>query len=272
MTDPYCVFGNPIGHSKSPLIHASFARQTGEDIAYRAILAPVDGFAEALGAFIAEGGKGANVTTPFKQEACRLATRLSVRAEQAGAVNTLSFDGDEIVGDNTDGAGLLRDITRSLDCPLRDRRVLLLGAGGAARGVLGPLLGERPASVTVANRSVARAHALAGHFASIGPVAGCAYGELAGHAFDVVVNATSAGLSGAMPSLPPGLFAPGSLAYDMTYGHGDTPFCVFARQQGAARVAQGLGMLLEQAAESFFVWRGVRPDCAPVAELLSRGA
>ena len=270
MTDKYCIFGNPIGHSKSPLIHAAFARQTGEDLEYRAILTPLDAFADTLRAFMAEGGKGANVTQPFKEEACRLATRLSLRAEQAGAVNTLSFDGATILGDNTDGFGLLRDITHAQNYPLTGRRILLLGAGGAARGALAPLLGERPAALTIANRSAERAHSLARQFASLGPVTGCACGELAGQTFDLVINATSAGLSGTAPALPPGLFAPNALAYDMTYGKGDTPFCALAREQGATRILQGVGMLLEQAAESFFVWRGLRPDCAPLAELLSR--
>jgi shikimate dehydrogenase len=270
MTDKYCVFGNPIGHSKSPLIHAAFARQTGEDIAYRAILAPVGGFAEALAAFVAEGGKGANVTLPFKEEAYRLATRLSLRAEQANAVNTLSFGNGEAVGDNTDGVGLLRDVTINLNTPVAGKRILLLGAGGAARGVVGPLLGEHPASLTIANRTPERARALAERFAPLGPVAGRAYAELAGRAFDIVIDATSTSLSGAMPALPDGIFAPGSLLYEMIYGLGDTPLSVFARRQGAATVSDGLGMLLEQAAESFFVWRGVRPDCAPVAELLQQ--
>jgi shikimate dehydrogenase len=272
MTDKYCVFGNPIGHSKSPLIHAAFARQTGEDVEYRAILAPAGGFAGAVDAFIAEGGKGANVTLPFKQDAYRRATRLTRRAEQANAVNTLVFRDGEIVGDNTDGVGLLRDVTINLDMPIAGKRVLLLGAGGAARGVIAPLLDEHPASLTIANRTVENAHALAERFAPLGPVAGCAYGELAGGAFDVIIDATSTSLSGAMPALPDGIFAPGSLLYEMIYGLGDTPLRVFARRQGAARISDGLGMLLEQAAESFFVWRGVRPDCAPVAELLQKKA
>jgi shikimate dehydrogenase len=270
MTDKYCVFGNPIHHSKSPLIHAAFARQTGEDIEYRTILAPVGGFAGAVESFVAEGGKGANVTLPFKQDAYRLSTRLTLRAEQANAVNTLVFGNGEVVGDNTDGVGLLRDITLNLNTPVAGKRVLLLGAGGAARGVAGPLLGERPASLTIANRTVEYARALAERFVPLGPVGGCAYGELAGRAFDIVVDATSTSLSGAMPALPDGIFAPGSLMYEMIYGLGDTPLRVFARQQGAAMISDGLGMLLEQAAESFFVWRGVRPDCAPVAELLQR--
>lgn len=272
MADKYCVFGNPIGHSKSPIIQAAFARQTGQDIEYRAILAPSDGFADAVDAFIAEGGKGANVTLPFKQEAYQLATRLTQRAEQAGAVNTLVFNDNEVVGDNTDGVGLLRDITITLNYPIRDKRILLLGAGGAARGVLGPLLGEHPESLVIANRTEVRARSLAAHFAPIGPVSGCGYGELAGRAFDIVINATSASLSGSMPALPNGIFAPGSLAYKMMYGLGDTPFRIFAREQGAGMISEGLGMLLEQAAESFFVWRGVRPDCAPVVELLQKKA
>ncbi|MDR3222096.1 MAG: shikimate dehydrogenase [Candidatus Accumulibacter sp.] len=272
MTDKYCVFGNPIGHSKSPLIQAAFARQTGQDIEYRTVLAPVDGFADAVDAFIAEGGKGANVTLPFKQEAYQLATRLTLRAQQANAVNTLVFEDDEVVGDNTDGVGLLRDIIVNLKYPIRGKRVLLLGAGGAARGVTGPLLGEHPESLTIANRTVLRARSLAGHFASFGPVSGCSYDELSGRVFDIVINATSASLCGAMPALPDGIFAPDSLAYKMMYGLGDTPFRVFAREQGAGMISEGLGMLLEQAAESFFVWRGVRPDCAPVAELLRNRA
>jgi shikimate dehydrogenase len=268
MTDKYCVFGNPIGHSRSPAIHAAFARQTGEDVEYRAILAPVDGFADAVAAFVAKGGRGANVTLPFKQEAYRLAARRTRRAEQAGAVNTLTFSDGEVAGDNTDGVGLLRDITITLDTPVCGKRLLLLGAGGATRGVLGPLLDERPESLTIANRTAGRARALAEHFAAAGPVAGHGYDEIEGRAFDIVIDATSAAVSGAMPELPDGIFAPGSLAYTMMYGQDESPFCAFARAQGAATVSQGLGMLLEQAAESFFVWRGVRPDCAPVAELL----
>ncbi len=271
MTDKYCVFGNPVGHSKSPLIHAAFARQTGQDIEYSAILAPVDGFADAVDAFIADGGRGANVTVPFKQEAFQLATRLTPRAELAGAVNTLVFNADEIVGDNTDGVGLIRDVTVNLRYPIAGKRVLLLGAGGAARGVVGPLLGEHPASVTIANRTVPRALALAEHFAHLGPVSSCGCESLAGQTFDVVINATSASLSGKMPPLPEGIFAPGSLAYKMMYGLGDTPFRVFARNQGAGMICEGLGMLVEQAAESFYVWRGVRPDAAPVMAMLQPG-
>ena len=271
MTDRYCVFGNPVGHSKSPMIHAAFARQTGQDISYEAILAPADDFSGAVRAFIAAGGRGANVTVPFKEEAFRLSTRRTARAELAGAVNTLLFGDDGMLGDNTDGAGLTRDLTINLDFPLKGRRILLVGAGGAARGALAPLLDAQPAALIIANRTADKAHALATHFSAHGAVQGCDYAELAGRSFDLVINATSASLAGELPPLPPGVFATGSLAYDMMYGKGDTPFMAHARTQGAARVADGLGMLVEQAAEAFFVWRGVRPDGVPVMTLL-RGA
>ncbi len=271
MTDHYAVFGNPIAHSKSPLIHAAFARQTGQDLDYRAILAPTDGFAQTLRQFIAAGGRGANVTVPFKEEAFRLATRLTPRAELAGAVNALVFSGDEILGDNTDGVGMMRDITINLGCPVEGRRVLLLGAGGAARGVIGPLLEARPHALVVANRTEAKAQALADVFGQCGPISGCGFAQLAGQSFDVVIDATSAALGGDLPPLPHGIFAGGCLAYSMMYGKGETAFQRFARNEGAAHIAEGLGMLVEQAAEAFFLWRGVRPDVAPVMDLL-RGA
>lgn len=268
MSDQYAVFGNPIGHSKSPLIHAAFARQTGQDIVYAAIEAPVDGFAGALDAFVAAGGRGANVTVPFKQQAFSRADRRTPRAELAGAVNTLIVDGAQLLGDNTDGCGLLRDITHNHRCAVAGQRVLLLGAGGAARGVVGPLLEARPQSLTIANRTVATALQLGERFAPLGPVRGCGYDALAGMTFDIVIDATSASLAAALPPLPPGIFAAGSLAYTMMYGRTDSPFLTFARQQGAARSVDGLGMLVEQAAESFFLWRGVRPQILPVIELL----
>lgn len=264
MTDRYAVTGNPIAHSKSPLIHAAFARQSGQDLTYEAILAPLDGFAAMVANFRAEGGKGLNVTVPFKVEAWQLATRLTERAHLAQAVNTLKFEADgAILGDNTDGAGLVRDITHNLDCPLQGKRILLMGAGGAARGVLLPLLEQQPAALFVANRTAAKALELQSQFAPYGRVEAGGYEELAGRQFDVVVNATSSGLSDQLPPLPPGVFAAGALAYEMMYGR-DTPFTVFARAQGAARIADGLGMLVEQAAEAFLLWRGVRPQTAPV--------
>ena len=271
MTDHYAVFGNPIAHSKSPLIHTAFARQTGQDLDYRAILAPTDGFAQTLRDFIAGGGRGANITVPFKEEAFRLATRRTPRAELAGAVNTLIFAGDEILGDNTDGVGMMRDITLNLTCAIEGRRVLLLGAGGAARGVIGPLLGGRPQGLDVAHRTGAKAQIHVGAYGQLGPISACGFAQLADQSFDVVIDATSAALGGDLPSLPQGLFAAGSLAYSMMYGKGEAAFQRFARQQGAARIAEGLGMLVEQAAEAFHLWRGGRPGRAPVKGLL-RGA
>ena len=268
MTDHYAVFGNPIAHSRSPEIHTAFAQQTAQDLDYRAILVPVDGFAGALDHFVAAGGRGANVTVPFKEEAFRLATRLTPRAALAGAVNTLSFDCGEIIGDNTDGVGMLRDITQNLGFAVTGRRVLLLGAGGASRGVLGPLLEARPAQVVVANRTEHKAVVLAQEFQALGPVLGGGFATLHGARFDLVIDATSATIDGTMPPLPAGLFAAGSLAYAMMYGKGETPFCQFARANGAASHADGLGMLVEQAAEAFMVWRGVRPQAGPVLAML----
>lgn len=268
MTDRYCVFGNPVAHSRSPAIHAAFAAATGQALTYEARLAAVDGFREAVFNFRAEGGKGANVTVPFKEEAFRLSTRLSPRAERAGAVNTLAFAANEIHGDNTDGAGLVRDIEVNLGFSLAGKRILLLGAGGAARGVIAPLLACKPAALTIANRSADKAEALAQQFSDLAAVDAGNFAKTAGRRFDAVINATSASLSGEALPLPAGIFAPGSLAYDMMYGKGETPFFILARAQGAAHLADGLGMLVEQAAEAFLVWRGVRPDSQPVLAAL----
>jgi shikimate dehydrogenase len=269
--DRYAVIGNPIAHSKSPAIHAAFATQTGQRMTYEALLAPLDGFREAVAAFRNEGGRGMNVTVPFKLDAHALADRLSARAEAAGAVNTLRFDEGGMHGDNTDGAGLVRDLTHNLGCPLSGARILLLGAGGAARGAILPLLGEGPVALTIANRTVSRADELVARFAphaAAGTLDGCGFADLAGCSFDVVINATAASLADAAPDLPDGLYARHALAYDMMYGRDDTPFMRAARADGAARVADGLGMLVEQAAESFLLWRGVRPLTAPVLEQL----
>lgn len=263
MTDRYCVFGNPIAHSKSPAIHAQFATSTGQDLSYEALLAPLDGFANAVRDFVAAGGRGANVTVPFKEEAFRLCTRLSQRAERAGAVNTLVFDGPEIFGDNTDGAGLVRDISGNLGFDLAGKRILLLGAGGAARGVILPLLAGQPASLFIANRTAEKAEALAKVFSDAKIYTGN-IAQTVGQQFDVVINATSASLTGEKIILQDGMFAPGSLAYDMMYGKGETPFMYLAREQGAAQSADGLGMLVEQAAEAFELWRKVRPETQPV--------
>ncbi len=271
MTDRYAVFGNPIGHSKSPRIHALFAAQTGQNISYEAILVGRESFAAAVSAFIGAGegtARGANVTVPFKEEAFRLATRRTPRAEAAGAVNTLSFEAGAISGDNTDGAGLVHDLKNNLGCDPAGRRILLLGAGGAARGVILPLLLENPAELVIANRTEETAARLALEFARL---PGCAVGVkpdgtgfpgLAGRQFDLVINATSAGLSGAVLPLPTFVFAPRCVAYEMVYGR-ETPFMAQALAAGA-RVADGFGMLVEQAAEAFFIWRGVRPHTAPV--------
>ena len=271
--DRYAVIGNPIAHSKSPQIHAAFARQTGQALSYEALLAPVDGFAQTVADFRARGGRGLNVTVPFKLEAFALAERHTPRAQAAGAVNTLAFDADGVLGDNTDGAGLVRDLTANLDFALAGRRILLLGAGGATRGVLLPLLDSRPARLTIANRTVAKAEALAALFAARAGdcvLDACGFDALAGRRFDLVINATAASLADELPPLPPGLYAEGALAYDMMYARAPTRFMRAALADGAARVADGLGMLVEQAAESFTLWRGVRPDSSPVLAALRR--
>ncbi|HRH82481.1 MAG TPA: shikimate dehydrogenase [Thiobacillaceae bacterium] len=265
MTDHYAVFGNPIQHSKSPRIHAEFARQTRQDLTYAALLAPTDGFAECVAAFRAGGGTGANVTVPFKEQAFALSNRRTDRAEAAGAVNTLTFTPAEILGDNTDGAGLVRDLAANLGLDLAGMRILLMGAGGAARGVVLPLLAQAPVRLFIANRTADKALALAGHFGCTGG----GYADLPGGGFDLVINATAASLAGDLPPLPDDVFAADALAYDMMYGR-DTPFLDFARRRGA-RTADGLGMLVEQAAEAFQLWRGVRPDTEPVIAALRDG-
>ena len=265
MSDRYCVIGNPIAHSKSPIIHAAFAAQTGQALTYQRELAPLGGFDAHVHGLIAAGFRGANVTVPFKVDAARIATTLSARAQAAGAVNTLSFVDGAIVGDNTDGPGLVADITGNAGIDLTGKRVLLLGAGGAARGVVLPLLEAGAAGIVVANRTRATADALVAAFADA-RVTACAYGDIA-PAFDVVVNATSASLGGALPPVPAGAFAAGTLALDMMYGAQPTPFMNFAASQGA-QVRDGLGMLVEQAAEAFALWRGVRPETAAMLQLL----
>ena len=263
MNDRYVVIGNPVGHSLSPRIHAQFAAQCRQAIDYTTLLAPLDGFVATVRQFAAAGGRGANVTVPFKEEAFRLADTLTARARAARAVNTLSFANGGIAGDNTDGAGLVRDLTINLGCAVAGKRVLILGAGGAARGVALPLLDQSPATMIIANRDVAKAERLAGDFPA---VQASSYSDLAGSSFDLIINATSAGLTGGELPLPAGIFAAGSLAYEMLYGR-ETPFMVQARR-AAAKVADGLGMLVEQAAEAFFVWRGMRPETAPVLAAL----
>ncbi|HEY1151427.1 MAG TPA: shikimate dehydrogenase [Pseudoduganella sp.] len=267
--DKYCVFGNPIAHSKSPEIHAAYAAQTGQQLTYEKRLAPVDGFADSVRAFIAEGGKGANVTVPFKLEAHNLANALTVRAQAAGAVNTLIFSEEGIIGDNTDGTGLVTDIVYNAQTPIAGKRVLLLGAGGAARGVVLPILEHRPAALVIANRTVATAEALVQQFSALageGVLSACGFADIEG-AFDIVINATSASLSADLPPVPPSAFKPGALALDMMYGKEPTVFMQFAASHGA-QTRDGLGMLVEQAAEAFHAWRGVRPATADVLTAL----
>jgi len=264
----YAVMGHPVSHSKSPFIHAQFARQTGIRLEYTAIDVDPGGFAQAVGNFHASGGNGLNVTVPFKLEAWRLADRRSPRADLAGAVNTLRFDAaGQVFGDNTDGAGLLHDLEHNLQVPLRGRRVLVLGAGGAVRGVLGPLLEAGADTVYIANRTPARALELASHFRNPDRLQAGGFGTIPG-AFDVVINGTAASLGGEVPPIPQAAIAAGALAYDMMYGPAARPFLDRARALGAGRITDGLGMLVEQAAESFQVWHGVRPDTGPVLQAL----
>jgi len=265
--DRYAVIGNPIEHSKSPQVHALFAQQTRQAMRYERLLAPVDCFADSVHEFIAQGGRGANVTVPFKLEAFALAQELTPRATAAGAVNTLSFSADGIKGDNTDGIGLVRDITHNAGVLLRDCSVLLLGAGGAARGAILPLIEESIACLVIANRTQPRAMALAKEYSDGDiSVSSAAFDQL-DQCFDVIINATSASLDSELPPLPDCVFGPQTLAYDMMYGAQPTIFMQHAGQRGAA-VRDGLGMLIEQAAESFFVWRSVRPETASVYQWL----
>jgi shikimate dehydrogenase len=269
MPDRYAVIGNPVAHSKSPQIHAAFARSTGEDMSYERLLAPLDGFVATVDQFRREGGRGLNVTVPFKLEAFALASLHSSRAQLAGAVNTLHLEADgRWYGDNTDGAGLVRDLTHNLGLDLRDARILVLGAGGAARGILGPLLDGLPKTLVLANRTHATAVALAQQFAPLGPIVAIAPAALPGHEFDLVVNSTSVGLATQTHDWPTSVFAKDSFAYDLVYADEPTQFVSWAMQHGAARTADGLGMLIEQAAESFHLWRGVRPETMPVFALL----
>ncbi len=267
--DRYAVMGNPIAHSLSPRIHRLFAEQTGQRLQYEAILVEPGHFPEAVAGFRAAGGKGLNVTVPFKQEAFALATGRTPRAERAQAANTLYWDEhNTLCADNTDGVGLLRDLKQNLGVALAGRRLLLLGAGGAARGVLAPLLAEGPAELVIANRTAERARALAADFADLGEVRGCGFDAVpAGH-WDLVINATAAGLAGEVPPVDPAGIGRDTLCYDMMYGREPTAFVRWAEAQGAGRALDGLGMLVEQAAEAFALWRGVRPDTAPVIRRL----
>lgn len=267
----FAVFGNPVEHSLSPLIHGAFAAQRQQFVDYRKILASAEDFPEKLQAFFGDGGRGANVTVPFKEQAFALCEQLSNRARQAGAVNTLWIQQARLQGDNTDGVGLVRDLTINLGWLLENRRVLVLGAGGAVRGVLGPLLAQQPAELLVANRTAEKALSLATHFASQGPISGCsldALQDLPDTPFDIIINGTSTGLQNRMPALPGRLVGEMSQAYDMVYR--DTPFLQWSAALGAA-TADGLGMLVEQAAEAFHIWHGWQPATASVIAHLRKG-
>jgi shikimate dehydrogenase len=272
MTDRYAVIGNPIVQSKSPLIHSAFAQVTGQDMDYSKLRGSLGGFAATVDAFRASGGRGMNVTAPFKLDAFAYATDLAPSAQMAGAVNAMKFESDRVFAENFDGVGLVRDVVHNLGCPLQGRRVLILGAGGATRGALLPLLAEQPAELVIVNRTVAKAQALAAlahqHQSGQVPVTGLAYESVQGM-FDVVFNATSSSLTAELPPLAASVFAPGCLAYDLTYGKGLTPFLKLAQQAGVTHLADGVGMLAEQAAETFAWWRGVRPDTAGVIAQLT---
>ena len=269
MTDRYAVMGDPVSHSRSPAIHKAFARQTGEDLDYEAIPVSAGRFQEALEAFREKGGRGLNITLPFKEEAFRLAHEVTDRGRRAGAVNTLWFDATGgIHGDNTDGLGLVRDLVSNLGCELEGKRLLIVGAGGATRGIIGPLLERYPERIVIANRTESRARDVADVFKDSGPVAGCGLDEVAGNRFDLVINATSASIAGKVPALPGAIFGADGWGYDLMYGREPTAFMKWAERNGAAHVADGLGMLVEQASESFRIWRGVRPDTRPVIRML----
>jgi len=273
MTDRYAVIGNPIEQSKSPLIHSAFARVSAQDLDYTKLLAPLDGFAQTVDAFRAAGGRGMNVTAPFKLDAFAYATDLAPSAKMSGAVNALKFEGGKVYAENFDGVGLVRDLVHNLQFPLQGCRVLILGAGGATRGALLPLLSQGPEALVIANRTVSKAQALADlacqNQSTAVPVTGMGFGDLGAQSFDLVLNATSSSLTAEGVPLSASIFGDGGMAYDLTYGKGLTPFLRTAQQAGITRLADGVGMLAEQAAEAFAWWRGVRPQTAAVIDQLT---
>jgi shikimate dehydrogenase len=271
--DQYGLVGHPVAHSWSPFIHGMFAKATAQNLVYRLFdIAPDDFRREALRLF-ASGVRGLNVTLPHKQAAAELVNELTPRAERAQAVNTIAFFEDtSLLGDNTDGLGLTADLERNLGLNLANKRMLILGAGGAVRGVLGPLLERELSEVIIANRTPDRARKLAAEFADMGQISGCGFADIEGPPYDLIINATSASLRGEMPDLPAGLVGAETICYDMAYGRGHTPFTLWAKSLHAARTTKGWGMLVEQAAESFLLWRGIRPDTQPVLQALSQHA
>jgi len=267
--DQYAVMGNPIGHSKSPVIHQAFARETNQSLEYKAIHVDLGGFTQAVRNFQANDGAGLNITVPFKLDAFNLADELTERAKLAGAVNTLIFQKNgKITGDNTDGYGLLGDILNELNWPIKGQRVLILGAGGATRGILEPLLKEQPFCLVIANRTASKAKDLADDFSLLGKINGGGFADLGKQQFDLVINATSASLQGDIPPIPETIFADNAKSYDLMYGAKPTAFMDWSKEKGASEVVDGLGMLVGQAAESFYQWRQVRPLVKPVIELL----
>lgn len=266
--DRYAVIGYPISHSWSPFIHGLFAKQTNQSLTYSRLEVLPENLSRDVEQFFAAGGKGLNVTVPHKQAVCLLARYRTPRAEIAGAVNTLAIQSDGLLGDNTDGAGLVADLSRNLGFDIPGTRILLLGAGGAARGVLGPLLGEAPEYLEIANRDGNRATELATEFATLGELRGCGFDAISPTVFDLVLNATSASLQETVPPIPPGAIGPTTLCYDMAYGKGDTVFTRWAKNAGAGRAETGWGMLVEQAAEAFQLWRGVKPETKPVLDAI----
>ena len=271
--DQYGVIGHPVAHSWSPFIHGMFARQTAQNLMYRLFDVPPDGFRRESLRLFASGVRGLNVTLPHKQTAAELVNELTPRAERARAVNTIAyFEDTSLLGDNTDGLGLMADLERNLGVVLAGKRVLLMGAGGAVRGVLGPLLERELDECVIANRTPERARQLATDFADMGEIKSCHFSEGSGPPFDLIINATSASLQGEVPSMPPGLVGEQTLCYDMAYGRGHTPFTLWAKSQHAGRTTKGWGMLVEQAAESFLLWRGIRPNTRVVLDALAQHA
>ncbi len=263
--DRYGVMGYPVSHSRSPVIHRLFALQTGQDMQYELLQVSPEKLDTAVRQFQRTGGKGLNITVPHKAEMARLVDQMSERARTAGAVNTVAFRGGEMYGDNTDGIGLLRDLEVNLGVDLEGSRILILGAGGATRGILGPLLEMQPASLCIANRTLGKAQDLATHFGTLGPVSACRFNAVpVSEPYDLIINATSAGLHGDTPPYPKAAISDNTFCYDLSYGLNATPFSTWARDHGATKSVMGWGMLVEQAAESFHIWRDVRPDTAPV--------
>ena len=271
--DQYGVAGHPVAHSWSPFIHGIFAKETGQSMVYRLYDFTPEEFRDRVVDFFQGGGRGLNVTLPHKVAAVEVATELTPRAARAQAVNTLALQGDgRLLGDNTDGAGLVRDLCDNFNVVITRRRILIIGAGGATRGVVAPLMALEPLELVIANRTAEKARTLAGDFHDLGPVSGVGFPYIPGGAFDVIINATSASLSGDVPDIPVGVIGEDTVCYDMAYGRADTAFIQWAVQHGCTHALQGWGMLVEQAAESFRVWRGVRPPTGPVLTALKERA